>query len=204
MVMAPMPVLLEIARGLAHGLFVQRLAHLARGLDAFGHFDAELARHGDRRLAHAVVVQVRTGLAADFQHVAETARGDQADRRALAFDDQVRRHRRAVPHMRDLEGSTPCISSKPAMPVAMARDGSSGVDGTLWKCTTPAVSSIMVKSVKRPADVYADTVHIVVFLKESIWRGAICAAHPGHAWSRHSRKGPGAAQGLFTVNASRA
>ena len=37
-----------------------------------------------------------------------------------------------------------------AMPRSMASDGSWGVEGTLWNLTSPARSSIMVKSVKVP------------------------------------------------------
>ncbi|MNC61683.1 hypothetical protein D3C75_1116430 [compost metagenome] len=92
----------KAARGIAHLRFVQRRQHVARRTHALVDFGAEFTRYRHRRLPDAVVVQVRTRLAADFQHIAKAPRGDEADARPLAFDDEVGRHRGAVAHVRDL------------------------------------------------------------------------------------------------------
>src|SRR5688572_10174486 len=48
------------------------------------------------------------------------------------------------------DGAMRCCSSRSAMPRSIAVDGSSGVEGTLWKATRPSCSSSSVKSVNVP------------------------------------------------------
>ncbi len=91
-------------RGAAHGRFVQWRDHLALRIQPLRHFDAVRAGHQHRRLGHAVVEQVRAGLPADLQDVAEALGGDQAHCRAFALDDEIGGHGGAVAHVRHLGG----------------------------------------------------------------------------------------------------
>ena len=76
------------AHGGPHRVGVERDHHIALGVDALRHFEAQLAR--DQRLEaadHAVAEGPRA--AAELQHIAEARSGDQAAARALAFENGV-------------------------------------------------------------------------------------------------------------------
>ncbi|KAJ0340352.1 hypothetical protein COL154_014178, partial [Colletotrichum chrysophilum] len=79
----------------AQGFLVERQQHIAAGIEALGHFQTQVARNDRPELAlHAV--GVRAGAAPEFQNVAEATRGDQARAAQIAFENGIRRGRRAV------------------------------------------------------------------------------------------------------------
>lgn len=149
-------------RRLPHLVFGKRRQHLARRIHAFIDFGAELARHGHRRLAHAVVVQVRARLAADFQHVAKPPRGDQPDPRALALDDEIGGHRRAMAHVRHLGGRDAALREH------LADAGGDGLrrivrrGGHLVEVHRAGVLVDHREVGKRAADVYPYAIHVLV------------------------------------------
>ena len=92
---------LELARGGAHGLFVECRRDLAGMQHAFGHFEPQVARHQNRRFVDLDVVEVGPLLPADLQQVAEALGGDQAGLDATMLDQRVGRDRRAVAEIGD-------------------------------------------------------------------------------------------------------
>ncbi len=74
----------------------------AVGGDALGDLEAEPAFHQRLRLAVGDVVKPWRAEAADLEHVAEAARGDERDARALSLDDGVGRHRGGMHELADL------------------------------------------------------------------------------------------------------
>src|SRR5881296_4786731 len=82
--------------------FVQRRPHRAVGEHALGDLADQAPRHERARLLDLEVVDLVALLAPDEQHVAEAARGEQADAARLALDDDVAAERRAVHGLRDV------------------------------------------------------------------------------------------------------
>ena len=87
-----------------HRRLVQRLQHLARGIDALRHREAAEARDQGLRLVDEDVVLVVAPLIGDIEDVAETLGGDEGGDGALALDDGVGRQGRAVEEEVDLAG----------------------------------------------------------------------------------------------------
>ena len=77
-------------------VFVERIAHRPVSEHALRHLADQPARDERRRLLDLEVVDLVPLLAPDDQHVAEPARGDEADPLRLALDDDVRAERGAV------------------------------------------------------------------------------------------------------------
>ncbi len=156
----------KTARGIAHLRFVQRRQHVARCVHPLVDFGAEFTRHRHGRFADAVVVQVRTRLAADLQHIAKAARGDEPDARALAFDDEVGGHRGAVAHVRDLRWRDTVIREH----LADARgDGLGGIVRRGRHFVKVHHTGILVdhrEIGKRASDVYPYAIHIDCSKKE--------------------------------------
>ncbi len=81
--------------GGADAFLVERLAHRARGLHALPDLEPEVARdHRHEAAGHAVGLRPRPP--AELDDVAKTLRGDHARAGEAAFEDGVRRRRRAV------------------------------------------------------------------------------------------------------------
>ena len=76
--------------------------HVARVVDALVDLEPVPARDERRRRVPQDVVELGAVGAADLEHVAEAARRDERRVRAVARDDGVRRHGRAVEERRDL------------------------------------------------------------------------------------------------------
>ena len=75
----------------------ERASAPCRRRHPLGHLEAQVARHERLGLGGQVeAVEVRAGSARDLEHVAEAARGDEADGRAAPLDDGVGDQRRAV------------------------------------------------------------------------------------------------------------
>ena len=89
---------LQIFHRAHNGIFVERMHHIAVRINTFVHFRAQKARHERFGRVHQKIVQPFVGTldARDFQHIAKTARRQQAHARAFAFDERVRANRRAV------------------------------------------------------------------------------------------------------------
>ena len=82
--------------GGAHVVERDRLDLAAVGADPPAHREAQIARHQHRRVGGAVVPRVLAQAAAGFEAVAEPGRRQQPDAPALALQQRVGRHRRAV------------------------------------------------------------------------------------------------------------
>ena len=83
--------------GVGHGGFIEGCQHLAVGIHAFGNFKSHLAvDHGPEGAAQPV--GLRPCATAELQHVAEALCRDQTDLGDLAFEQRVRRGRRAMHH----------------------------------------------------------------------------------------------------------
>ncbi len=80
---------------------IERTLDVSVGVDALVHDLAQIALDQRRRLDPGQIVEARHPQGADFQHVAEAFRGDQADARALVLQDRVRRDRGAVANFLD-------------------------------------------------------------------------------------------------------
>ncbi|MCY1237242.1 hypothetical protein D3C81_1169680 [compost metagenome] len=149
----------EGLRGAAYRGFVQRRDDLALRIEPLRNLDAVHARHQYGRLGHAVVEQVRAGLAADFEDVAKPLRGDQADLRPLALDDQVGGHGGAVADVRDLAGGDAVLAEQLGNPAVdglrrVMRGGGNLVEmhGSCGFVDHGEVG-------ERPADIDTDSVH---------------------------------------------
>ena len=75
---------------------IERAFDIALVVDALVHDLAQIALDQRQRLGPGQVVEPRHPQGADLQHVAEALGGDQADARALALEDRVRRDGGAV------------------------------------------------------------------------------------------------------------
>ena len=76
-------------------LFVERRAHRARRLDAFGYFQPQIARDDrDKSAGHAV--GLRTRAAAKLDYIAKAARGDHAGAGEAALQHCIGSGRGAV------------------------------------------------------------------------------------------------------------
>ena len=102
------PALLQRARSGVHGGLVKRLELVAVGFQAAADLENQLRWHGTFRLHPGE--QAGTAwyvLAPDLEHVLEARSRDQRGFGALALEDQVGRHRRAVQDAADVGGSKP-------------------------------------------------------------------------------------------------
>jgi hypothetical protein len=96
------------ALGRAHDAsLVERPHHRAVGPHAFIDFEPPPARHQRHGLLPREVVEVRRPHAADLQHVAEAARGDEPGDGADLLEDGVGCHRGAVDDLRHRVGLDP-------------------------------------------------------------------------------------------------
>ena len=80
---------------------VERRVDLALGVDPLVDLDPPAPLDQGRRLGPAHVVEPRHAQIADFEHVAEAARGDQPGLGALVLEDRVRGDRSAVQQLDD-------------------------------------------------------------------------------------------------------
>ena len=87
---------------LANRRLIQRRDDAAVGSDALRRLQPPAPRHQRLRLAPGQVEHAGRANAADLQHVAEAARGQQPGPRADLLQDGVRRHRGAVHDLGDL------------------------------------------------------------------------------------------------------
>ena len=88
------------SRRLTHGVLIERLDRLAAHADAAGNLEDQLGRHRARRLDPREHVGAPGNVVApDLEHIAEAGRGEQARRRALAFENGVGGRRGAVQHV---------------------------------------------------------------------------------------------------------
>ena len=89
--------------GRLHRLFIERRQDGAVGLQALRHFEAQRTRHQGRRSHEARIVEAgqHAPRAADLDGVAKALRRDERDRAALALQQRVGRHRRAVRDARE-------------------------------------------------------------------------------------------------------
>jgi hypothetical protein len=92
--------LLGVGRG-------ERALHPAGRVEPLVDRDPQMTRHQYRRLLPGHVVETRHAQRADLQNVAEALSCDQAGPGALALQDGIGRHGRAVPDLRDLGRSEP-------------------------------------------------------------------------------------------------
>ena len=84
----------------------QGFQHLAVVGQTFGNAEPHAARHQRRQLFHERVIQVRARLAPNLQHVLESPRRHQRRAGALALQQRIGRHGRAVHHLRPDEIGT--------------------------------------------------------------------------------------------------
>ena len=101
MATASMPAADQLLAGRDDARLVERLDHAAVGGDALGDLEAMPARHQRLGLVPGQVEHVGHADAADLQHVAEAARGDQAGPGAGALQDGVGADGGAVQHLLD-------------------------------------------------------------------------------------------------------
>ena len=91
----------KLIPGCQHARLVQRLDHAAVGRDALHHLQAMPARHQRLGLVPGQVEHVGHADAADLQHVAEAARGDEPGPGARSLQEGVGADGRAVQHFFD-------------------------------------------------------------------------------------------------------
>ena len=99
----------QAAHRRAHLADVERLEHVALGVEPLADLEAPPPRHQGRRLLEVHVVEPGADLAADLQHVAEAARHEHAHARGLALDDGVGRHRGGVHHRGHVAAAGPAF-----------------------------------------------------------------------------------------------
>jgi hypothetical protein len=87
-----------------YGLTIECEAHVAFGVDALGHAEAQSPRHQRRGLVEKHVVLREAMLLADLDYVAKALGGDQGRHRALALDQRIGRERGAEDHQLQLLG----------------------------------------------------------------------------------------------------
>ncbi len=130
--------------------FVERHEGAPVSSDALHDFETPVARHEDRRLLDAVVIDGRPRLAAQFEDIPEALRGQQSGAGAAPLDHDVggdRRPMAEVAHGGRRQGEEAEHLDEPRLDRFR---GSWGVDGTLKKPTLPSASLWSVKSVKVP------------------------------------------------------
>src|SRR5258705_480141 len=76
--------------------FLERLQDAPVGGDAFGHVEAQMARHQRFGQVEIEIIEFVAMLAADLDGIAKSARGKQRSGRAFALDQSVGHQRRAV------------------------------------------------------------------------------------------------------------
>ena len=86
------------------GGFLHRQQHLAIGGDAFGHLEAQRARHQRLGALHVEVVLLEAMFVGHFEGIAESLGGHQRGLCALAFDQRVGGEGRAVDHQGEVGG----------------------------------------------------------------------------------------------------
>ena len=144
---------LERAGGRAHLVLVERRLDAAVVAQPLADLEAQVAGDEQRRLVGLQVVEIRPVLAADLEQVAEALGGDEAGRDAAVLDQRVGGDRGAVAEIGDLGRRGLRRRARPSStPRAMARDGSSGVEGTFHTSTPPLASSNRQTSVKVPPE----------------------------------------------------
>jgi hypothetical protein len=92
----------QLAHGAPRVRLVERSAHATVGENPLGHLGDEAPRHQRGGLLDLEVVDLVPLLAADHEHVAEPARGEEAHAPRLALDDDVRAERGAVHGLGDV------------------------------------------------------------------------------------------------------
>ena len=100
---------LELARGVAHRLLVERQADMAMHVHALGHREAQRARHQRLGLLDGEVVLVVAAFVGDIEDVAEALGGEQRRARAAPLDHGVGGERRAVHEHGDIAEAAPGI-----------------------------------------------------------------------------------------------
>jgi len=87
-----------------HACEIQRNQHLAAGIDALGHRQAQVSRHQRLRLLHLDVVLLETILVGHLHGVTKALGDDERSTCAFAFDNGVGGERRAVNDDADVSG----------------------------------------------------------------------------------------------------
>ena len=87
-----------------HIVVIKRDDHLPLGVESLPDSEAQMAGHERRGFLKLQIVQLRTDLAGDFEHVSEAIRCDEGRARGLPFNDGVCGNSRTVHDAGDVGG----------------------------------------------------------------------------------------------------